>query len=1010
MRHYYLLLFTFVLFVLSLTSCAEKQKLIQYVDPMIGTDAHTHTFPGATTPFGMVQVSPSNDFKSWDWCSGYHYSDSILKGFAHTHISGAGLAGLGDILLMPTSGATKLKDGTEKDPDSGFRSRFSHDREVASAGYYSVVLDDYDIKAELTCTPRVGFHKYTYKRAGKGNIIIDPTHHIAENLYASGLEFLSDTEMRGYKHSNGEFGNRKVYFYAKCSKKFKKKGVAINDLIIPDQNSASDRKVKGFVSFDVKAGEQVEVKVAISHVSYEGAKANFNAEAEKLSFDEALVAAQEVWEEKLNKFEIQTKSLSEKRTFYTAVYRTMISPNRISDVTGEYRVEGKKYHSDYEQYSNFSTWDTYRATHPLMAIVEQDKTVDFVNSLVSRHTVSKVGLPFWEGLGHDNFCMIGYNTVPVITDAIMKEIPGIDVESAYDAMRSASFSLEKNSNAYGANGMKYYIDMNFIPSKVGCSVSKTTEYNYFDWCISEVAGKLAKLDDVSLFRERATGYRNLFDEKSGYLLPLAQNGKLLDLDRTKWDGLITNYVSGNIWGYSTYVPHDMGYLMNLHGGKKNFSEWLDTIFADDSEMGGSQHVDISGFIGKYGHGDEPSHQMTYLYDFAGQPWKTQKLVREILPKFYQDHPAGLNNNDDLGQMAAWYIFSSMGFYPVCPGSNQYQIGSPAYTKATINLENGSAFTVIANNNSKDNVYIQSAKLNGKTFSKPFLSYNQIKNGGELVFEMGNKPNKEWGSKENDIADMVGVKPTNTYPLHKEKQVLMPFNGDETFIFENQKTIAVKCNTIDAEIRYTTDGSEPTLKSKLYTNAFTIRKNTTLNAKAFKSGLKESNTFEVSYFKGIQYNSKAGYPKVSLAKETSGYGEASGKQLFDGQFGTLIFNDGSWTGIDSHDLEATIDLGRQRTIREVTTGFLVNTGNWIFNPESIEVLVSSDNKSFKSVRKVKTNTPGETARYIERTPLSFNPTLSRYVKVKFKNKLVPSWHVGGGNNRNHWIFVDEIVID
>jgi hypothetical protein len=606
--------------------------------------------------------------------------------------------------------------------------------------------------------------------------------------------------------------------------------------------------------------------------------------------------------------------------------------------------------------------------------------------------------------------MIGYNTVPVITDAIMKEIPGIDVESAYDAMRTASFSLEKNSNAYGANGMKYYIDMNFIPSKIGCSVSKTTEYNYFDWCISEVAGKLGKEDDASMYMERATGYRNLFDEKSGYLLPLSQNGELLDLDRTKWDGLITHYVSGNIWGYSTYVPHDMGYLMNLHGGKKNFSGWLDEIFADDSEMGGSQHVDISGFIGKYGHGDEPSHQMTYLYDFAGQPWKTQKLVREILPKFYQDHPAGLNNNDDLGQMAAWYIFSSMGFYPVAPGSNQYQIGSPAFTKSTINLENGSAFSITANNNSKENVYIQSAKLNGETFSKPFLTYNQIKNGGELVFEMGNKPNKDWGSKENDIADMIGVKPTNKYLLHQEKQVLMPFSDDKTFSFEKQKIIALDCNTKGSKIRYTLDGSEPTPASKLYSRPFSIRKKTTVKAKAYKSGLKESNTFEVTYFEGIQYNSKTGYPKVSLANKTSGYGEESGKQLIDGKFGTLLFSDCLWTGIDSHDLVATIDLGKQKTINEVTTGFLVNTGNWIFNPEYIEIFVSKDNKNFKSVRKVKTETPGETARYIERVHLSFDSALCRYIKVKFKNKQVPSWHVGGGNNRNHWIFVDEILIN
>lgn len=1000
-------LYITILFALSLVSCSKKQELIQYVDPMIGTDVHAHTFPGATLPSGMVQLSPSNDFKSWDWCSGYHYSDSILKGFAHTHISGAGLAGLGDILLMPTAGKVKVQAGSEENPDSGFRSRFSHDREQASAGYYSVILDDYNVKVELTSTPRVGFHKYTFNRAGKGNVIIDPTHNIMENLYKSEIEFLSDTEIRGYKQSNGEAGVRNVYFYAKFSKAFADKGVAVNNKIQANKYLAVDKRVKGYVSFDVEQGESIEVKVALSFVSYEGAKINFNAEAKGKMFSQVLANSQKIWEEKMNKFHIETESIAQKRNFYTAVYHSMISPNLISDVSGEYIVEGKKYQSEINQYSNFSTWDTYRAVHPLMAIVEQEKTADFVNSLSSRYTDSRVGLPVWECLGHDNVCMIGYSTVSVMADAIVKDLPGINLKSAYDAMRAASFSLEKHSNSYDVNGMNYYIDMDFVPGEIGSSVSKTTEYNYYDWCLSEVAKKLNKTDDSSLFQQRSKGYRNLFDPKSSYLLPKLQNGNFIEVDKSKWDGLVTNYVSGNIWAYSCYVPHDMGYFMKLHGGKNKFANWLDKIFADTSEIGGSQHVDISGFIGKYGHGDEPAHQMPYLYDFAGQAWKTQKIVREILSRFYHDNPAGLDNNDDLGQMSAWYIFSSIGFYPVCPASNQYLIGSPAYAKASINLENGKVFSVQANNNSQKNVYIQSSTLNGETFTKPYITYNQICKGGELVLEMGDQPNENWAASVSDLGGLVGMQASEEYKLLEEKEVLMPFTNEQSLSFERSKIISLYCNTKKAEIRYTTNGNQPGENSKLYHKPIFITKDTKIKAKAFKKGLKTSRAFSATYLKGIQYNPKTGYPKISLDKPVKNYGEPNGKQLIDGKFGSTTFNDGLWTGVDLEDLHVNIDLGKIRSIKEVKPGYLIYPGAWVFNPESIEVHVSTDNKNYRMVKKVSPKAPSEDKRYVERFPVSFSPISCRYIKVIFKNGAMPDWHVAGG--RKHWIFVDEILI-
>ncbi|NOU59076.1 GH92 family glycosyl hydrolase [Marinifilum caeruleilacunae] len=1002
-----ILIILFVAFVVP-KLFAQNKQLIQFVDPMIGTDGHAHTFPGATLPFGMVQLSPSNDFKAWDWCSGYHYSDSILKGFAHTHISGAGLAGLGDILLMPTLGETKIIAGTEEDPESGFRSRFSHKKEEASPGYYAVVLDDYNVKVELTCSPRVGYHKYTFNTAGQANVILDPTHNIMENVQGTEIEFVSDSEVRGWKHCNGEGGDRKVYFYARFSKSFQKNGVAIDDVIKESAKKATDRKVKGFVSFDVEKGEEVLVKVALSFVSYEGAKANFDAEAQGVSFDHVLESAQDIWEEKMNKFQIETDKLSDKRNFYTAVYHSMISPNLISDVSGEYIVEGEKYHSTFDQYSNFSTWDTYRAVHPLLSIVEHDKTADFINSLSSRFTDAKVGLPVWECLGHDNVCMIGYSTVSVMSDAIMKDISGIDQQTAYDAMYAAAFNLEKHSNSYDVNGMNYYIDMDFVPAEIGSSVSKTTEYNYYDWCLSQVARKMKKLDDLHLFQQRSKGYRNLFDQHTGYLLPKLQNGKFVHVDKTKWDGLVHNYVSGNIWGYSSYVPHDMGYLIQLHGGKEKFAYWLDAIFADNSKIGGSQHVDISGFIGKYGHGDEPSHQMPYLYVHAGQAWKSQKLVREILSRFYHDHPAGLDNNDDLGQMSSWYVFGSLGFYPVCPGSNQYQIGSPAYQKASINLENGKVFSVVANHNSEKNVYIQSARLNGKEFNKAFITYDQIKNGGELVFEMGSKPNLSWGTESSDLNEMQGMKVSQAYKLHEEKQVLMPYTNDTAFSFEKSKTIQLRCGTNGAEIRYTTDGSEPDLSSKKYQRPIHVRDDVRLKAIAFKEGLKASGVLNLQYFKGLPFNPHTGYPKISVEGDKIGYGKQTGIQLIDGGFGSTTFNDGFWTGIDLHDMDVDIDLGESKEISEVKAGILIYPGAWIFNPDEVEIYVSNDQKNYRLVKTRSLEPVKDESRYVIRPSIKFPKVSCRYLKVTFKNGPIPDWHMAGG--RKHWIFVDEILIN
>lgn len=705
-------------FLLSFPGMAQHLK---YVDPMIGTGGHGHTFPGATRPFGMVQLSPSNDAKGWGWCSGYHYSDSVLKGFAHTHLSGTGLAGLGDILLMPTMGKPDTRPGNEKVPGSGYRSRFSHQDEKASPGYYSVLLKDPQVKVELTATQRTGIHRYTFLRAGDANIIIDPAHHILEQLKGTAVEFLSPTLMRGYKHSNGAGGDRKVYFYARFSKPFAAKGITLHDSLAVAGNSAADSTVKAFTRFRVRAGEVISVQVGISFTGYEGARKNL--EAETTSFSEARKAAEKDWASRLAKIDVKGGTVRQKRIFYTALYHTMVAPNLISDVDGQYVVEGKTYHSKGRQFSTFSTWDTFRAAHPLLTILEPGITAEIVNSLISRHTDSKVELPIWELTGHDNACMTGYTPVSVIVDAVLKGIPGIDPEAAYAAIRAAAFYEPKTSRYSGGRVLPYLKKYGYVPSNIVQSVSHNMEYAYQDWCIYQLGKTLGKYEDTAYFRERSRSYLHLYRPEKGFMWPKDTAGNWAHVNMNDWGHMQSHYITGNIWGYTSFVPHDLPALITLKGGPENFCAWLDAVVNDTATIGGEQHVDLSGFIGKYGHGDEPSHHFAYLYNYGGQPWKTQQLVRRVMQEMYGDSPEGLVNNEDCGQMSAWYVFSALGFYPLCPGDGEYTTGSPIFDEAVIHLDQGKDFRIVARNNSAAHPYVGSSSLQGN------ITHRQLMSGG-----------------------------------------------------------------------------------------------------------------------------------------------------------------------------------------------------------------------------------------------------------------------------------------
>lgn len=712
---------------------------VSYIDPLIGTDGMGHTTPAATTPFGMIQLGPSMEMDPWDWkrCSGYHYSELFIKGFAHNHISGAGLCGLGDVLIMPMTDSLRATPGTFEHPEIGYMSRFSHKEEKVSAGYYAVRLADYDIFAEMTATPRVGFHRYTINKGDSVHFIIDPIHGIGEHRFNGTFEILSDTEIRGIKRSTGSGGLRNTHFYAKFSKPFASFGMVSDSVRYPGRKTVDSETAKAYMTFNnLKKGDVIEISVALSQVDYEGALANYNAEGKGKTFDQVHKDARKLWQEKCDRFDMEGTD-AEKRAFYTAVYHSFFSPNLISDVNGNYVSEGKKLHSSLVQYSNFSTWDTYRATHPLFTLVEQAGTRDFINSLASRRYEAGTDLPLWECMGYDNCCMIGRSPVAIMAEAIIKDIPGINIDSAYISMYEALFATNKCSWWYGfaKSGMEGYIDRGYVTADIGCAVSKTTEYNYYDYAMAELARKLGKTKDAEYFYKRSLGHRELWNPEKHFLWPRNADGTWMDLDMTKWDGLIKNYVSGNIWGYSSYTPHDMPYMINLMGGNEKYVQWLDAIFSDTTTIKGDQHVDISGFIGKYGHGDEPSHQMPYLYVYAGAPEKTQEVVHRICKEMYNDTPNGLINNDDLGQMSSWYLFSVLGFYPVCPASGTYVLGSPFYKEASLNFENGKKLSVKTKNWRPDCYLVEKVILNGREITNGIIEHAELMKGGELLFVM-----------------------------------------------------------------------------------------------------------------------------------------------------------------------------------------------------------------------------------------------------------------------------------
>ncbi len=962
-----------------------QENLVQYVNPFIGTGGHGHTYPGATLPHGMVQLSPDSRLDGWDGCSGYHYSDSFIYGFSHTHLSGTGVSDYGDILLMPMNG--------QPSPDNTrYGSRFSHANEKASAGYYAVLLEDDKIQTEFTVTERVGFHHYTFSNSTQNNIIIDLKHR--DEVIESSLRVEDSVTISGLRRSRAWADNQYVYFVMKFSKPFNEYGIWENEMLIENIKSSDAKNIKSFVQFDLAGSNDVFVKVAISSVSIEGAKKNLEAEIPDWNFETIKAAAEQKWETELSKIEVKSTDVDKLNIFYTALYHTAIVPNINMDADGYYRGRDNKIHKaeGFVYYSVFSLWDTYRAAHPLYTIIDRERTLDYIKTFLLQYQQGG-RLPVWELAGCETDCMIGYHSIPVITDAFVKGINEFDTILALEAM--------KKSANWDHFGLPYYIRNGMIEvDDESESVSKTLEYAYDDYCIAQFAKKLSKESDYDQYIKRAQYYKNVLDTKSGFMRPRKNGAWQNPFDPREVNN---NFTEANSWQYSFYMPQDMEGYIKLTGSEKNLEKKLDNLFNASSETTGRDQSDITGLIGQYAHGNEPSHHIIYLYNYTGKAFKTQKLVHQVMTQMYKNAPDGLIGNEDCGQMSAWYVLSALGFYPVTPGSSIYMIGTPAFSLAQINLENGKAFVVNAPGNNDKNFYIQSALLSTtaslmpKKWEYSFLHHDDIANGGLITFMMGDKP----------ATSFTGKISYPMIPLNKKELeiVINPVIRGGNISFKNYKRISIISTQKDCKIYYSLDGTEPSDKSIKYAGPVNINKSVVVKAIAINS--KAVSSFVTS----------ANYHKIShnwIVKQITPYEQqydGGGKDgLIDEIRGTTNWRKGNWQGYQKKDMDIIIDLGKIIPINKIKMGFLQDTRSWIIMPKKINIEISTDGIHFKPLISAGDFLPiDDLTVQIKNIDLVFPVSTARYIRITaVQYGKMPAWHEGAGGDSH--IFSDEIIIE
>ncbi len=969
--------------IIFFSGCSSEQKVpADYINPFIGTGGHGHTYPGAAQPFGMVQLSPDTRKDSWDGCSGYHYSDDFILGFSHMHLSGTGVGDYGDIRFVPLTGELKTKPGTPENPNSGYGSKFSHRNEIAKAGYYSVELDN-NISVELTSTQRAGFHSYTFPKSDESTILIDLIESVVtEKILDAELKVISDHEVVGFRQTKAWASNQIIFFYAAFSKPFLSHGIVVNGKYINNEKSVNADSLIAVLNFDNKDGEPIFAKVGLSSVDYDGARKNCQEEIPDWDFQKVRKNAFDVWNSKMDKISVEGGTEDEKSIFYTAMYHSMLAPYISSDLDNRYRGHDGQIHSNdsFEMHTVFSLWDTFRALHPLFTIIEQDKTNDLINSMLDMYKHDKL-LPVWELAACETNCMIGYNSIPVITDAWVKGIRGFDANLARKAMVQTA-----NADQFG---LKYFKSKGYIPAdKEGESVSKTLEYAYDDWCIAELALGLSDTVTFDKFTKRAQYYKNIYDDKTGFFRGKSNGCFVVPFDPTQVNFMLTE---ANTWQYNFFVPQDINTHIELLGGDSNYEAKLDTLFNTTMELSGRHQSDITGLIGQYAHGNEPSHHMAYLYNYIGKPYKTQEIIHKICNDLYFNAPDGLSGNEDCGQMSAWYVLSAMGFYPVTPGSDIYVLGNPVFDNMTINLENGNQFTIKAIRNSKNDNYVQSVSYNDNYYSKSYINHSMIMDGGELIFNMGPSPNHEFGSK---IEDRPYQKITSN--------LITPvpyFNApSKTFVDEIEISIA------DIEGGTNIWFSEGKSVQEKYTTPMTLKQSNKIKAFAEYNGVKsfEETIDLIKIPKGQSIKVNTDYsPQYTAGGDIA---------LINTIRGGENFRTGNWQGYYGNDLDVVIYLGETKSISQVCAGFLQDENSWIFMPLQVVFEGSMDGIIYSELGTI-TNTISQkqTGGIVKDFKLiGLNSTI-KYLKVKAKSQgICPNWHKGAGNPC--WIFVDEIWVD
>ena len=954
----------------------EPLNLLSFVNPFIGTGGHGHTFPGATRPFGMMQLSPDTRLEGWDGCSGYHYSDSYIYGFSHTHLSGTGVSDYGDILLMPSN---KVIFNNGSDGKEGYKAHFSHENEIAEPGFYKVALDRINVDVELTVSKRSGMHKYQYASSENQFLILDLAHR--DLLLDHKIHQIDAYSLSGYRHSKAWAENQQLYYYIQFSHPIKTISYELSDKAIGAKNYKFESK-KAAIEFDNPTNTPVLVKIGISAVDETGAKQNLNEEISDFDFEKLKNEAQNEWNSKLNKISVTSKNSDYKTNFYTSLYHTMIAPNLYQDVDGRYRGMDQKIHQSkaFEYHTVFSLWDTYRATHPLYTLIEVDKTNDFINTFLAKFDEGGI-LPIWDLSANYTGCMIGYHAVSVIADAFMKGIRDYDAHKALKAMQHSAQQNKLGLADYKSLG---YISM----ENESESVSKTLEYAYDDWALAQMANELGISEVYKTYIQRAQNYKNVFDPHTQFMRGRFKNTWFKPFNPYEVN---FNYTEANAWQYSNYVPHDLSGYINLLGSKAQFETNLDTLFSAKLETTGREQVDITGLIGQYAHGNEPSHHMAYLYNFVNKPYKTQLKVHEILTTLYSNSPDGISGNEDCGQMSAWYVFSSLGFYPVTPASNTYIIGKPLFKSASIHLENQNTFSIRANNLSDSNRYVASVKLNGTPLERSFIYHSEIINGGDLEFFMTYKPS-QWGTKK-------GAEPSTS--IDDFLIVPAPFIAKGDIAFKIKTTVSLGNVDPKATIYFKIDDSN----YQTYKQPLEITEASTLHVYAQKDTVKSS-VISTNFFK-ID-------PTLNIKLETNfanQYNAGGNDALIDGILGTSDFRTGTWQGYFNEDLVAIVDLGRQKSINLVQINFLKDQRSWIFYPSKVVCYGSKDGVEFKRIDSIQLDSP-KPSDEVEIKTIEFKTNNQyRYIKIIGKTKGdLPSWHLGFQHDGKSWLFADEITIN